>query len=167
MSVKGWVYVISNKAMPGLVKVGFSLKDPALRARELANTGSPHPYQVDYEALLANPREVEHRVHRHLSALSEGREWFRCSVEQAVSAIKAVAPTRSLLETQYAAVPKGIGTEPKGAAYCRPAGTYTGTCENCGAYFSSTLHPTEREVRCPECFRLNDTNRFKRHEFTL
>ena len=42
--MKGWVYVISNQAMPDLVKVGFSTKDPTLRASELNHTGSPHPY---------------------------------------------------------------------------------------------------------------------------
>ena len=26
--LKGWIYVISNKALPGLVKVGYSTKDP-------------------------------------------------------------------------------------------------------------------------------------------
>jgi len=38
--MKGWVYVITNKAMPSLVKVGFLTKDPGLRAKELGNTGT-------------------------------------------------------------------------------------------------------------------------------
>jgi len=38
--MKGWVYVISNKAMSGLVKVGYSTKDPELRAAELSHTAS-------------------------------------------------------------------------------------------------------------------------------
>jgi hypothetical protein len=37
--MKGWVYIISNKAMPDLVKVGFSTKDPQLRAQEFDNAG--------------------------------------------------------------------------------------------------------------------------------
>jgi hypothetical protein len=50
--MKGWVYVISNKAMEGLIKVGHSTKDPELRAQELDHTGSPHPYIVEYEMLI-------------------------------------------------------------------------------------------------------------------
>lgn len=50
--------------MPGLVKVGFSTKDPELRASELNNTGAPHPYVVDYDALVENSRDIEQRVHR-------------------------------------------------------------------------------------------------------
>ncbi len=46
-NVRGWVYVITNAAMPGLVKVGYSLKDPSLRARGLGNTGAPHQYEVE------------------------------------------------------------------------------------------------------------------------
>lgn len=48
-TVKGWVSVILNLLMPGLVKVGYSRRDPELRAKELHHPGSPHPYIVDYE----------------------------------------------------------------------------------------------------------------------
>lgn len=86
----GWVYVISNKSMPGLVKVGYSMKTPDLRASELNHTGSPHPYVVDYSLLVDEPRNVEQTVHRHLADQLEGKEWFRCSVETAVAAIKNI-----------------------------------------------------------------------------
>jgi hypothetical protein len=76
--------------MPGVVKVGYSTKDPELRASELNNTGAPHPYVVEYEALVEEPCDIEHRVHRKLSAHREGREWFRCSPEFAVSVVQAM-----------------------------------------------------------------------------
>ena len=56
--MKGWIYIISNKAMPGLIKVGYSLKDPIGRAAELG-TGSPYPYTVEYEALVDHPKKIE------------------------------------------------------------------------------------------------------------
>ena len=89
--MKGWVYVISNQAMPGLVKVGYSLKDPDLRAEELNHTGSPYPYIVEYEMLIEEPLHVEQKVHKFLSNNRERKEWFRCSAEEAVAAIKYVA----------------------------------------------------------------------------
>ena len=97
--MKGWVYIISNPAMPGLVKVGHSTKDPELRARELNNTGTPHPYTVEYEMLIEDPFRVEQQTHNALTSLREGREWFRCSCEEAIAAIQRVAAGRAINET--------------------------------------------------------------------
>lgn len=96
---KGWVYVISNKAMPGLVKVGFSSKDPEDRAKELYHTGSPHPYVVEYEMLIEGAYRIEQQTHRLLSSKHEDKEWFQCSAEEAVAAIKQVAGPRAISET--------------------------------------------------------------------
>lgn len=96
--MKGWVYVVSNKAMPGLVKVGYSMKDPELRAAELNHTGSPHPYLVDYEALVENPHKIEQSCHRKLAGQREGKEWFRCTPEEAIVAIKSLAGSQIMVE---------------------------------------------------------------------
>ena len=97
--MKGWVYVITNVAMPGLVKVGYSTKDPELRAKELNHTGAPHPYVVDYELLIEDPYSIEQRTHGILSAKREAKEWFRCSSEEAVVAIKHAAGSSVVTET--------------------------------------------------------------------
>ena len=89
--MKGWVYVITNRAMPSMVKVGFSTKDPDLRANELNHTGSPHPYRVEYEALVEEPYTIEQKTHQLLSLTREGKEWFNCSVVEAIAAIKQIA----------------------------------------------------------------------------
>lgn len=96
---RGWVYVMTNSAMPGLIKIGYSMKDPKLRAGELANTGVPVPYEVAYEALVDNPREIEQKTHRALAHANEGKEWFRCEVAMAVQQIKLSAGTEILLES--------------------------------------------------------------------
>ena len=91
MVTRGWVYVITNKAMTDLVKVGFSTKDPVLRAREFDATGVPHRYEVVFDVLVSNPREVEQRAHRRLADCLEAKEWFRCSVKRAIEEIRASA----------------------------------------------------------------------------
>ena len=96
--MRGWVYVISNSAMPGLVKVGYSTKDPDSRAYELYNTGSPHPYIVEYDMLIDNPFQIEQKSHKFLSQNLEGKEWFRCSVGDAVIAIQRASNGRAILE---------------------------------------------------------------------
>lgn len=96
--MKGCVYVLTNEAMPDLVKVGYSLKDPSIRARELRNTGNPKDYVVQYEILVENPRRVESAVHSRLQNKREGREWFRCSVERAVDEIRQTASENIVYE---------------------------------------------------------------------
>lgn len=96
--MRGWVYVITTKAMPDLVKVGYTSKDPESRAQELYTTGTPHPFVVDYEVLVENPFQIEQRVHRDLKIVHENKEWFRCTVEESVIAIKKAAGNGILLE---------------------------------------------------------------------
>ncbi len=97
--MKGWVYIISNKSMPGLIKVGYSGQDPELRAEGLGGTGSPHPYKVEYEILIEQPEKFEGLAHRALSQYHEGREWFRCTVEKGITAVKQVAGDQIINET--------------------------------------------------------------------
>src|SRR5438045_7039757 len=62
-AVKGWVYIISNRSMLGLVKIGFSTKDPILRAAELSQAGTPHPHIVEYDVLVLGTRAVRSEEH--------------------------------------------------------------------------------------------------------
>jgi len=84
----GWVYVITNPAMPDLLKVGFSMKHPSLRADELYHTNNPHTFTVQYEVLVQNPSTLESLVHAELKSCNEGKEWFRCKISDAISAIR-------------------------------------------------------------------------------
>lgn len=89
MAIRGWVYVLSNVAMPGIVKVGYNTKDPTFRVEELAGTGLPHPFVVEFDVLVFEPRDVEQAVHARLTPSHEAKEFYRVSVERAVDAIRA------------------------------------------------------------------------------
>ena len=91
MNLRGWIYVLVNPSLEGLVKVGFSTKDPVIRVRELSSTGVPRVFSIAYEALVENPRELEQRVHSTLKSHHESKEFFRTTPEEAVAAIRAVA----------------------------------------------------------------------------
>lgn len=84
--------------MPDLVKVGYSMKDPELRATELNHAGSPHPYVVDYEVLVEDPHSIEQMVHAQLKDRNEGKEWFHCSPEEAISVIQSVVGSKAQIE---------------------------------------------------------------------
>lgn len=89
--MRGWVYVIVNQSMPGLVKVGYTDRSPTKRASELAGTGMPTAYSVAYSVQLGRARKVEQQVHRELAHARVGKEWFRCTVDAARAAIEKVA----------------------------------------------------------------------------
>lgn len=99
MEIRGWVYIIKNKSLSGLIKIGYSTKDPILRAIELGNTGVPHKYDLVYDALVINPHKIEKLVHESLKMHKEGKEWFRCSPYNAIECIKRVSGKNFLLES--------------------------------------------------------------------
>jgi hypothetical protein len=51
--MKGWVHIITTKAIPNLVTVGFLTKAPEVGALGLNHISNPHPYKVGYDVLPA------------------------------------------------------------------------------------------------------------------
>lgn len=86
---KGYVYVLSNPSMPGLVKIGWSGNGGRHRADQLYKTGTPARFAVEFEIMSRQPQELERRVHSRLVAfrLNDGREFFSCSISLAVERI--------------------------------------------------------------------------------
>ena len=61
---EGWIFVLGNEAMPGLVKIGYTMKDPTIRAEDLSKeTGIP-TFVVVYKALVPKPYQVEQASQR-------------------------------------------------------------------------------------------------------
>jgi len=88
----GFVYVMSNPSLSeGLLKIGKSDKDPTkYRVDELQTTGVPEPFKVEYYAFIDDPDALERTVHSLLSKTrhSANREFFKCSIEEAVKCIQ-------------------------------------------------------------------------------
>lgn len=85
----GFIYVLSNKSMRGLLKIGFTEDSPGNRASQLsANTAVPTPFLVEWSlAIRGSPRLVEQRVHAALSKKRHGKEFFATTVEHAKNAV--------------------------------------------------------------------------------
>jgi len=90
-TAQGTVYILSNPAMPSLLKVGFTLRDAALRASELSGaTGVPAGFVIEWTLPVeGNPQAVEKIAHARLSKASAGKEFFRASLEEAKTACLA------------------------------------------------------------------------------
>lgn len=89
MSNFGYVYVLSNASMPGIVKVGKSNAGGHKRANDLFVTGVPTRFRVEFEIYVRDPLAIEQAVHETLGGCRVGpdREFFRCDPNDAIIAI--------------------------------------------------------------------------------
>jgi len=89
---QGYVYILTNPSMPGLVKIGRSKNGGRKRAADLYQTGVPSPFVVEFEVLVNDANEVEAEAHLRLrdNRLATGREFFKVDVSEAIEAILAI-----------------------------------------------------------------------------
>src|SRR5690606_32879169 len=88
----GYVYVLTNPAMPGLVKIGRTTRSPEERMLELTSaTGVPIPFQLVYEVRVADCYAAESLVHAVLEErgvrVSSSREVYAITPSEAVEIV--------------------------------------------------------------------------------
>lgn len=91
MSEEGIVYVLSNEAMPGLVKIGLTTRsDLQSRMDELYNTSVPVPFSCEYACKVKDCQMVESALHQAFSTdrINTSREFFRTSPERIIPILK-------------------------------------------------------------------------------
>jgi hypothetical protein len=133
--VEGYVYVLSNYAMPGLLKIGFTTNQVQDRVQQLNSaTGVPQPFIVDAFFESETPYEDEQRIHSLLAPRRENdrREFFRAETMLALVAIVEImgrAPSflRPELTAQFGAL-----------RATRVAGTPTPVVESPAPWFRRT-----------------------------
>jgi hypothetical protein len=87
----GYIYVLSNSAMPGLVKVGFTERPVEERIAELsAATGVPGQFRQEASFPVVSPRALERVIHDKLdhARVQKNREFFRMTPAEAEAAIR-------------------------------------------------------------------------------
>lgn len=86
----GWLYILSNPVMPGLIKIGFTMSDPEIRAKDLRSTGVPMHFDIVYWAMVDEPNFIEQALHQELSThrLTPDREFFELSESEALLIVK-------------------------------------------------------------------------------
>lgn len=85
------VYVLTNPAMPGLVKIGrTSQEETGSRMNQLYSTGVPVPFELKFACRVTNSDEVEAALHIAFGPqrINPRREFFRIEVEQAIAILK-------------------------------------------------------------------------------
>jgi hypothetical protein len=119
--VRGYVYVLSNDHMPGLVKVGFTTRAVEERVAELnSGTAVPAPFVIEAVFPSGDPERHEQEVHDRLASTRlPGREFFRTTLPETLQAVAQVcggppkyARDASLLADQWPPCPTPPGVEP-------------------------------------------------------
>lgn len=88
---EGYVYILSNPAMPELIKVGYTTRDIDRRIFELSSaTGVPEHFKLEYKYFSKSPKDLEQKIHQCLNShrASRYREFFKCSPSEAVRIIR-------------------------------------------------------------------------------
>jgi T5orf172 domain len=88
-----FIYILTNEAMPGLIKIGKTSNSVAQRIRELDGSGIPLPFQCFYAARVENALFVETRLHKAFGdfCVRANREFFRLDPFRAQSALELAA----------------------------------------------------------------------------
>jgi ssDNA-binding Zn-finger/Zn-ribbon topoisomerase 1 len=90
--VRGFVYVLSNKLMPGVLKIGFTERDIENRVHELSSsTGVPATFDIEAYFPTDNPIHDEAKVHKMLAEYQiENKEFFKLTVKEAVNRMSKI-----------------------------------------------------------------------------
>jgi hypothetical protein len=85
-----WVYILSNPAMPNLLKIGYTKHEPDTRAKQVGSpTGVPLPFDLEWAFQCFNGEQLEREVHEELTTyrVNQQREFFDISLTEAQEAI--------------------------------------------------------------------------------
>jgi hypothetical protein len=87
---EGYVYIITNPAWPGYVKIGCA-GDCKKRLAQF-NTGSPsRDYEMVHHVYNGNRRKAESRVHEMFHPERALGEWFKATVAEVADAMEEVS----------------------------------------------------------------------------
>jgi len=85
----GFIYVMSNPAMPGIVKIGRTINHPKARAKDLHTTGVAAPFKVEFAMWADNHEDIEIDIHEQFNEfrITPNREFFRVDAMEVAAAI--------------------------------------------------------------------------------
>ena len=101
------VYILTNEAMPGIIKIGWTDNSIEQRMKELDKTATPLLFTCYYAKRVNDPTFVESKMHQAFDEfrIRDNREFFRMSPEQAKAALEIadgedVTPKDDIVESE-------------------------------------------------------------------
>ena len=91
--MEGTVYVLTNPAIPNMVKIGKTTRNVELRLADLYSTGVPLPFECEYAAKVKDVDKTEKAFHTAFepSRVNPRREFFNINPEQAIAVLELMA----------------------------------------------------------------------------
>lgn len=88
-----FVYILTNEAMPGYVKIGITERDIAKRISELDSTGVPLPFRCYYAAEVSDYKKIEKALHTAFGdrRVRSSREFFTVDPYRVKAILEAIA----------------------------------------------------------------------------
>lgn len=93
MELEGIIYVLTNPAMPRMVKIGMTTRDEvAIRMNELYTTGVPLPFECSFAGKTNNLKQVEKALHIAFGPqrINPKREFFEIEENQVIELLKVI-----------------------------------------------------------------------------
>ena len=89
---RGIIYILTNDAMPGYIKIGMTSGTIEKRMKELDTTGVPLPFRCHYAVSVEDCKTKEKLIHDAFAdhRRRNNREFFELAPERAVSILKAL-----------------------------------------------------------------------------
>lgn len=148
--IVGYVYILSNSAMPGLIKIGHTTRAVDERIAELNSaTGIPTPFIIEDYFESTDPQSHENILHKLLERyrVSSNREFFRVTKEEAIGAARRVtgkASKRPVVDRQLQnLLPASPSASRVSYLKAHPATNWR--CSQCSLIFTS------RNRQCIHC----------------
>jgi len=113
----GIVYVLTNPAMPDLVKIGQTTNEITNRLNELNTTGVPFPFDCLFAGEVDDCKLVENSLHKafHPYRVNPKREFFRISPDQAIVILRLLSK-KDVTPVVSAEINKSVSTDEKEAS---------------------------------------------------
>ena len=88
-----FVYILTNEAMPGYIKIGRTSTSVEQRMKDLDKTSTPLPFQCYYAARVADDQKLERTLHSAFGdhRVRTNREFFRLDPYKARVVIELLA----------------------------------------------------------------------------
>lgn len=151
---KGFIYILINPAMPGLLKIGRTSGTSEDRAAELsAVTGLPTPFVVACDWITYDCYAAEEEVHAYLETIrySKDREFFRMPLKEAIAIVSEICEKFD---------PRLVDEDTNIMRRRPEDGSFSATfsCERCRQKYSITIAYPEKDVVCPSCNKSQPNN---------
>lgn len=97
----GYIYILSNKAFPNLLKIGFTYRTVNERIKELSSaTGIPYKFKLVHSVETFSPDKKERMIHESLAKYriknkGKDKEFFEVTINEAKKVVDLIAnPTK-------------------------------------------------------------------------